>query len=349
MSPAAADDRFTEIATGLQPGEIIAATNTFPLKAELMKGAARGLRMMERILAFSVRRRWLVLLMTLAAAISGAWSLTKLPIDAVPDVTNVQVQVNAVAPALSPIEIEKQVTFPIETALAGTPGLESTRSFSRNGFAQITAVFTDRTDIYFARQQVAERLTKPRQTCRRASRSRWVRSRPARRNLLVVGRIQPPGEGVPVRDGKPGWQSDGAYLTPEGERLTDDFQRTVYLRTVQDWIIRPQMKTVPGVAGADAIGGYVKQYQVQPDPARLIAYGLSFGQIVKAIEANNVSRGANYIERNGEGYVVRASGRVETLEEIEDIVVATRGGVPVASKTLPRSHWDASCEPAAPA
>ena len=144
----------------------------------------------------------------------------------------------------------------------------------------------------------------------------------------------PPGEGVAVRDGKPGWQSDGAYLTPEGERLTDDFQRTVYLRTVQDWIIRPQMKSVPGVAGADAIGGYVKQYQVQPDPARLIAYGLSFEQIVKAIEANNVSRGANYIERNGEGYVVRASGRVETLAEIEDIVVATRGGVPVRIKDI---------------
>ena len=137
-----------------------------------------------------------------------------------------------------------------------------------------------------------------------------------------------------MRDGKPGWQSDGSYLTPEGERLTDDFQRTVYLRTVQDWIIRPQMKTVPGVAGADAIGGYVKQYHVQPDPARLIAYGLSFGQIVKAIEANNVSRGANYIERNGEGYVVRTSGRVETLAEIEDIVVATRGAVPVRIKDV---------------
>src|SRR5437764_3950474 len=114
--------------------------------------------MMERILEWSVRRRWLVVLMTAAALISGAWSLTKLPIDAVPDVTNVQVQINAIAPALSPIEIEKQVTFPIETALAGTPGLESTRSFSRNGFAQITAVFTDRTNIYFARQQVSERI-----------------------------------------------------------------------------------------------------------------------------------------------------------------------------------------------
>src|SRR5947209_18424469 len=114
--------------------------------------------MMERILVWSVRRRWLVVLMTVAALIWGAVSLTKLPIDAVPDVTNVQVQINAMAPALSPIEIEKQVTFPIETALAGTPGLESTRSFSRNGFAQVTAVFTDKTDIYFARQQVTERL-----------------------------------------------------------------------------------------------------------------------------------------------------------------------------------------------
>ena len=115
--------------------------------------------MIEYILDASVRRRWLVLLVTLAAALTGAWSLSKLPIDAVPDVTNVQVQVNALAPALSPVEIEKQVTFPIETALAGTPGLELTRSFSRNGFAQVTVVFTDRTDIYFARQQVAERLT----------------------------------------------------------------------------------------------------------------------------------------------------------------------------------------------
>jgi cobalt-zinc-cadmium resistance protein CzcA len=132
-----------------------------------------------------------------------------------------------------------------------------------------------------------------------------------------------------AHEGQPGWQPDGSFLTPEGERLTDDFQRTVYLRTVQDWIIRPQMKTVPGVAGADAIGGFVKQFQVQPDPARLVAYGLSFSQVIGAIEANNVSRGANYIEQNGEGYVVRASGRVENIEDISQIVVATRGGVPV--------------------
>src|SRR6267378_6251070 len=202
--------------------------------------------MIERVIAFSVGYRWLVVLTTLAAAVAGAWSLTKLPIDAVPDVTNVQVQINAIAPALTPIEIEKQVTFPIETALAGTPGLETTRSFSRNGFAQVTAVFTDRTDIYFARQQVSERLTD------------------AKSNLppgvdVTMGPIStglgevywwsveyvPLAVGTQARDGKPGWQSDGAYLTPEGDRLTDPLQRIVYLRTVQDWIIRPQMKTVP--------------------------------------------------------------------------------------------------------
>src|SRR5215213_5651332 len=291
--------------------------------------------MIERILIFSVQRRWIVLLVTLGAAIFGAWSLTKLPIDAVPDVTNVQVQINAVAPALTPIEIEKQITFPIETALAGTPGLESTRSFSRNGFSQVTAIFTDRTDIYFARQQVAERVTEARTNLPPGVE---IKMGPISTGLGEIYwwsvEYTPPGEGVPVRDGRPGWQSDGSYLTPEGQRLADEFQRTVYLRTVQDWIIRPQMKTVPGVAGADAIGGYVKQYVVHPDPIRLMGYGLSFGQIAKAIEANNISRGANYIERNGEGYVVRASGRVETLTEIEDTVVATRGGVPVRIKDI---------------
>jgi len=191
--------------------------------------------MIGSILAFSVQHRWFVLLATFAATLSGAWSLTKLPIDAVPDVTNVQVQVNAVAPALTPVEIEKQVTFPIETALAGTPGLESTRSFSRNGFAQVTAVFTDRTDIYFARQQVAERLTEVKATLPPRNE---VRMGPISTGLGEIYwwsvEYAPPGEAAPVRDDKPGWQSDGTYLTPEGEHLTDEFQRTVYLRTVQD-------------------------------------------------------------------------------------------------------------------
>jgi cobalt-zinc-cadmium resistance protein CzcA len=272
--------------------------------------------MIERIIDFSVRRRWLVLLITLAAVVSGFWSLTKLPIDAVPDVTNVQVQVNAVAPALTPVEIEKQVTVALETVLAGTPGLESTRSFSRNGFAQITAVFTDRTNIYFARQQVSERINEAKANLPPGV---DIKLGPISTGLGEIYwwavEYAKPGAIAPVRDGQPGWQSDGT-------------------RTVQDWIIRPQMKTVPGVAGADAIGGFVKQFQVQPDPTRLISFGLSLDQVIAAIEANNVSRGANYIEQNGEGYVVRASGRVENIEDISQIVVATRAGVPVRVKDV---------------
>jgi heavy metal efflux system protein len=286
--------------------------------------------MIEWIVDFSVKRRWLVLLVTLAAAASGLWSLTRLPIDAVPDVTNVQVQVNAVAPALTPVEIEKQVTVALETALAGIPGLESTRSFSRNGFAQITAVFADRTNIYFARQLVSERINDAKPSLPPGV---DVRMGPVSTGLGEIYwwavEYEKPGTTAPVHDGQPGWQTDGSYLTPEGERLTDEFQRTVYLRTVQDWVIRPQMKSVPGVAGADAIGGFVKQFQVQPDPAKLVGYGLSFGQVIAAIEANNVSRGANYIEQNGEGYVVRAAGRVENMDDISNIVVTTRGGIPV--------------------
>jgi cobalt-zinc-cadmium resistance protein CzcA len=291
--------------------------------------------MIESIVDFSVRRRWLVLLVTLAAAASGFWSLTKLPIDAVPDVTNVQVQVNAVAPALTPVEIEKQVTVALETTLAGIPEMESTRSFSRNGFAQITAVFADHTNIYFARQLVSERINDAKSNLPPGV---DVKMGPVSTGLGEIYwwavEYEKPSASAPVREGQPGWQSDGSYLTPEGELLTDDFQRTVYLRTVQDWIIRPQMRTVPGVAGADTIGGFVKQFQVQPDPTKLIGYGLSFGQVIAAIEANNVSRGANYIEQNGEGYVVRAAGRVESMDDISNIVVATRGGVPVRVKDV---------------
>jgi cobalt-zinc-cadmium resistance protein CzcA len=291
--------------------------------------------MIGRILAFSVQQRWLVVVLCLAASAAGAWSLTKLPIDAVPDITNNQVQINLVAPALSPVEVEKQVTFPIETALAGIPGLESTRSFSRNGFAQITAVFTDRTDIYFARQQVSERLTEAKAGLPPGVE---VKMGPISTGLGEVYwwsvEYLPPGERVPVRDGEAGWQSDGSYLTPDAQRLANEFERTVYLRTVQDWMIRPQIKGVPGVAGADAIGGYVKQYLVQPDPMKLIAFGISFNQVVAAIEANNISRGASTVEHNGEGYVVRASGRVESSRDISEIVVATRGAIPVRIKDV---------------
>jgi heavy metal efflux system protein len=196
-------------------------------------------------------------------------------------------------------------------------------------------VFVDGTNIYFARQLVAERINDAKSSLPPGV---DVKMGPVSTGLGEIYwwavEYEKPGATAPIRDGEPGWQSDGSYLTPEGERLTDDFRRTVYLRTVQDWIIRPQMKTVPGVAGADAIGGFVKQYQVQPDPQKLIACRLSLQQVISAIEANNASRGANYIEQNGEGYVVRAAGRVENVQDIDEIVVATRNGVPVRIKDL---------------
>src|SRR5437763_2828190 len=166
--------------------------------------------MIAQVLEFSVRRRWLVLLATLAVAAAGLWSLGRLPIDAVPDVTNVQVQINAIAPAMTPVEIEKQVTVALETVLAGTPGLESTRSFSRNGFAQITAVFTDRTNIYFARQQVSERINETKASLPPGV---DIKLGPISTGLGEIYwwavEYAKPGEIAPVQNGQPGWQSDG--------------------------------------------------------------------------------------------------------------------------------------------
>lgn len=283
--------------------------------------------MITRILDFSIARRWLVLLLCVLAAMLGSFALHHLPIDAVPDITNKQVQINTTAPSLSPTEIEKQVTFPIETALAGTAGLESTRSLSRNGFSQITAVFSEKTDIYFARQQISERLIELRQGLPPGAEPRMgpISTGLGEIYMWSVGYV----EGSFAKDGEPGPQRDGTFLTPEGQRLKTDIERAGYLRTVQDWIIKPQIKNVTGVAGVDSIGGFLKQYQVQPDPAKLIGIGLTFSDVVKAIETNNVSRGARYIERNGEGVVVRSGGRIESVEELASIVVATRGGVPV--------------------
>jgi len=294
--------------------------------------------MISRILALSIQYRWVVVLLSVGAVALGLWSLVRLPIDAVPDITNKQVQVNTTAFALSPVEIEKQVTFRVETALAGIPALESTRSISRNGFSQVTAVFTEKTDIYFARQQVSERLLELRQ------------------NLPpgVEPKIGPISTGL----GKiymwsigfaPAEPDAGVYVTPEGERLTTEVERAAYLRTVQDWMVRPQIKSVMGVAGVDSIGGYVKQYQVQPDPSKLVSLGLSFGDVARALEANNVSRGASVIERNGEGIAVRTGGRLENLKDIGDVLSAHEVRCRYVSATLPKWRSAVKFGPAAPA
>ncbi len=287
--------------------------------------------MLQRILRFSIYHPGFIVLMTLTAAAVGVFSLMRLPIDAVPDITNNQVQINALAPSLSPFEVEKQVTFLVETSLAGIPGLQYTRSLSRNGFSQVTAVFDDDVDIYFARNQVNERLGEVRESLPPDAEPTMgpIATGLGEIYMWTVGFDHPDGKGAPIHDGQAGWQSDGSYLTLEGERLRSEVERAAYLRTVQDWIIRPQLKSVRDVAGVDSIGGYVKQYQVRPDPHALVGYGLTFHDVIEALERNNVSTGAGFVEHLGEAYVVRASGRIETLEQIDKIVIATRNGIPI--------------------
>ncbi|HQS45161.1 MAG: CusA/CzcA family heavy metal efflux RND transporter [Rhizobiales bacterium 24-66-13] len=263
--------------------------------------------MIDAILAFSIRQRWLVVLACLMIGAFGAWNFTRLPIDAVPDITNVQVQINTQAPGFSPLEVEQRITFPIETAMGGLPGLQYTRSLSRYGLSQITVVFRDGTDIYFARQLVNERIQQA-------------------KDQLPQGVETAPG---PISTGlgeiymytveaKPGaTKPDGTPFTP------------TELRTIQDWIIKPQLRTVPGVVEVNTIGGFERQFHVLPDPARLMAYGISFRDVMAALSANNSNVGAGYIERNGEQYLVRTPGQVGDAAEIREIVINAKGGTPI--------------------
>lgn len=289
--------------------------------------------MLEAILHFSIKNRWIIVILAVATGVLGIASLRQLPIDAVPDITNNQVQINTLFPSLSPVEMEKQVTYPIETALAGIPGLQETRSLSRNGFSQVTAVFNDDVNVYFARQQVAERLGEAKEALPAGAEPKMgaISTGLGEIYMFTIEYVHPGGKGADVSPGEdePGWKTDGSYLTPEGERLTNELERAAYLRTVQDWVIRPQLKGVAGVAGVDTIGGYVKQYHVQPDPMKLVSYGLTFTEVIEALEKNNTSTGAGYIEHKGESYLVRAAGRIEKPEQIEAIVVGTRRGTPI--------------------
>ena len=282
--------------------------------------------MITRLVDLSVAHRYLVLLFVSIAAAFGIYQLSALPIDAVPDITNKQVIINSLDPALGPLDMEKRVTFPVETALAGIPGLESTRSISRNGFSQITAVFADSVDIYFARQQVAERLAQARDQLPSGVQPAMGPVSTGLGEVLTWSiRYKQPHKVT----GAAGWQTDGSYRTAEGEILADPIAQAAYLRTVQSWIVAPQIKSVPGIAGVDSIGGYEKQFLVQPDPARLAAYGVSFAELASSLEKANNSVGANFVERGGEAFLVRADARIRSIDEISRAVIATKGGVPV--------------------
>ena len=286
--------------------------------------------MFKAIIEASVRFRWFVIIAVSLVAALGLFELTKLPIDAVPDITNRQVQITTVAPALAPEQIERQVTYPLETALAGIPGLTSTRSLSRNGFSQITAIFTDQTDIYFARQQVAERLAAASAALPEGVEPGLSPITTGLGEVLMWTVDYVPFNSTNLSSpGQPGWQAGRVYLTPEGQRLTTPEQQATYLRTVQDWIIAPQMRGTSGLAGVDTVGGYVKEYAVQPNASQLAAYGLGLGDLVEAIERANTQAGAGYIQRAGEALVVRTDALAQTIDDLAQAPVVNRGGLVV--------------------
>ena len=263
--------------------------------------------MFEKLIRFSIEQRWLVLLAALAMAALGVFSYQKLPIDAVPDITNVQVQINTQTPGYSPLETEQRVTYPIETVMAGLPNLEQTRSLSRYGLSQVTVIFKDGTDIYFARQLVNERIQEARDKL------------PAG----ITPALGPISTGlgeiylwtVETKDGAK--KPDGSPYTP-----TD-------LREIQDWIIKPQLRNVPGVTEINSIGGFAKEYQIAPIPERLASLGVTMQDVVTALDRNNGNVGAGYIEKRGEQYLVRAPGQVKSLEDIGDVILRSANGVPV--------------------
>ncbi len=263
--------------------------------------------MLDAIIRFSIRQRWAVLAATLAIAVLGVWSFQRLLIDATPDITNVQVQINTEAEGYSPLEAEQRITFPVETAISGIPGLDYTRSISRYGLSQVTVVFKDGTDIYFARQLVNERLQ-------------------AARSTLPDG-IEPAMGPIATGLGEIFMytiEPEGDARRPDGEEWTPED-----LRTLQDWVIRPQILGTQGVTEVNTIGGYVRQYHVTPWPDRLSAAGLSMDDVILALEANNANRGAGYVERYGEQLLLRSEGQATGIADLQAIIVANRGGVPV--------------------
>ena len=255
--------------------------------------------MIERILKFSIRQPWVVVFLTLAMAAVGVYSYQRLPIDAVPDITNVQVQINTEAPGYTPLEVEQRITFPVETAMAGLPALEFTRSISRYGLSQVTVVFKDGTDIYFARQLIGERIQS-------------VRNRMPPDLAPTMGPIATGLGEIFLWTVEP---EEGAKK-PDGTAYTDSD-----LRTIQDWIVRPQLRNLPGVADVNTIGGFARQFHVTPDPQKLIGFKLDFRDVLSALASNNANVGAGYIEHSGEQYLVRVPGQVAGLEDIGDIIV----------------------------
>jgi cobalt-zinc-cadmium resistance protein CzcA len=268
--------------------------------------------MMNRLIAFSVEKRWLIIVITLLVAALGVYNAFKLPIDAVPDITNVQVQINSQAEGYSPLESEQRITYVVENAMAGIPKMDYTRSLSRYGLSQVTVVFEEGTDIYWARQQISERLNG------------------ISRELPLA--IKP--ELGPIASGLGEIFTYSIYAEKDALKANGDSYNSEDLRTIQDWIIRPQLVKVSGVTEINSIGGYEKEFQVTPIPGKLLAYKITINDIISALEQNNKNAGAGYIERNGEQWLVRSPGQLQNMSEIANTVITKRDDAPVRIKDV---------------
>jgi len=268
--------------------------------------------MIDSILRLAIERRLLILCFIFIIVGVGVWSYQKLPIDAVPDITNVQVQINTAAPGYSPLESEQRITYPVETALAGLPNLSYTRSLSRYGLSQVTVVFEEGTDIYFARNLINARLG-------------------------AIKSVLPPGlepEMGPISTGLGEIFMYTVQARADARMANGEPYTATDLREIQDWIIKPQLAQVKGVIEVNSIGGYNKQYHVLPDPAKLLVYQISVEDVVQALQANNDNRGAGYIERNGQQLLVRSPGQLGTIEDIGNVIITEHDSVPIKVKDV---------------
>lgn len=263
--------------------------------------------MIESILHFSIQRRWLMLSLVAVIIGLGIWSYQKLSINAVPDITNIQVQINTEAPGYSPLETEQRITYPIENALAGLPKMAYTRSLSRYGLSQVTVVFDEGTDLYFARSLIDERLNA-------------IKSQLPQGIEPVMG---------PVATGLGEIFLYTVKAEPNATQSNGQAYDSMALREIQDWIIKPQLSRVKGVIEVNGIGGFDKQYHVMPKPEKLLEYGISLRGLVSSLEANNDNRGAGYIEKNGQQLLVRSPGQLKTIEDIQQVVINSIDNTPI--------------------
>lgn len=268
--------------------------------------------MINWIVSFAVKRRMMVLALTFLFAGFGVYNIQNLAVDAVPDITNVQVQINSKAPGFTPLEVEQRITYLVETAMAGIPKLDYTRSLSRYGLSQVTVIFDEGTDIYWARQQIGERIQSIRAD--------------------LPNNIEP--NLGPIASGLGEIFTYSVHAKPDALKSDGTAYNAEDLRTLQDWVIRPQLLKVKGVTEINSQGGFERQYQVAPMPEKLIAYKLTIKDVISALELNNSNRGAGYIERFDGQYLVRSPGQLKTLADIANTVIAKRDDAPVRIKDV---------------